>query len=755
MIFVLALSLGLVLGVQAQTRSITNQLVVHLTFDNTMNDNSGRGNNATYNSANGLVTHPAAPTYVTGKIGQAFQFNTTGDASLIEFASLGYPTDLRFGTNTDYSYAFWIYDIANNSDSAFMGCQNWNRSGNVGWAIYAQSGGNFRVASCTGNYTDQIDCCAGSCVFKYVTTMPNVIRDGAWHHLVVTTQRGGNRITYLDGAQIAIEPVPGTGTNTLDADTFLDGLGNPYAVNIGQDGTGAYTQGANYSPPPADGSGGAAISANIDDVGIWRRVMTPSEVTAMYNFGLQGTNLFNVPDVHTPLLLSFTPANGASAVAASIPVTARIQDQDTKVNTNSLLLLVDGVSVPFTLVQNAATNTLTYTQPFLAAPSSVHTNKLIFADNGTPVPSRFTNVSVYTVIVWSNIYLPPPIYLETFDEVVPSTNPPANYPIDIAGNCPAGWTLTNCTSLFGSWGLTPVTSDLYANFAIVPVEIVRTFNFGTRIDMVGTPLMVNGVWITSSLASNNVVFAASDGRANGPQLDVMFTRDYDLTGKSNIWVGYNNILTTERGMFSGLEYSINQGATWLPVAYYMCNNSQCIVLTNNVFDPVATITNTVWPTVRVQPNPCSATPDVSCYTNFLGVDPSWYANLGPYIHLGGRGDNASYHRVEKYPLPQADGQATVRFRFAFSGRDYWDWGFDNFGLYSLASAEPPRITSITKSGANITITWNGTGANAASGLQKTTSLSPPVWSDVPGTIGLSSYSEPTSGAAAYYRVVRY
>jgi len=61
MIFALVLTVGLAAGVQAQTRSITNQLVVHLTFDDTMNDNSGRGNNATYNSANGLVINPPAP----------------------------------------------------------------------------------------------------------------------------------------------------------------------------------------------------------------------------------------------------------------------------------------------------------------------------------------------------------------------------------------------------------------------------------------------------------------------------------------------------------------------------------------------------------------------------------------------------------------------------------------------------------------------------------------------------------------------
>jgi hypothetical protein len=115
----------------------------------------------------------------------------------------------------------------------------------------------------------------------------------------------------------------------------------------------------------------------------------------------------------------------------------------------------------------------------------------------------------------------------------------------------------------------------------------------------------------------------------------------------------------------------------------------------------------------------------------------------------------TWHTVEKYRLPQADGQANVRFRFVFVGANYWDWGFDNFGLYSIPPAAPPQITSTTKSGSNVTINWNGTGANGTSGLQRATTLNPSNWVNIPGTIGLSSHSEPAPGTAAYYRAVRF
>ena len=82
--------IGVAASAQAQPRTITNGLVVHLTFDNTVADNSGRGNNGTYNSSNSLMPNPpTSPTYVAGKLGQSFQFTTALDASLIDFVTLG------------------------------------------------------------------------------------------------------------------------------------------------------------------------------------------------------------------------------------------------------------------------------------------------------------------------------------------------------------------------------------------------------------------------------------------------------------------------------------------------------------------------------------------------------------------------------------------------------------------------------------------------------------------------------------------
>jgi hypothetical protein len=57
-----------------------------------------------------------------------------------------------------------------------------------------------------------------------------------------------------------------------------------WAVNIGQDGTGVYT----------DNTSAHDVNALIDDLGIWRRAITPNEAAAIYSAGLAGKDLSQV-----------------------------------------------------------------------------------------------------------------------------------------------------------------------------------------------------------------------------------------------------------------------------------------------------------------------------------------------------------------------------------------------------------------------------------------------------------------------------
>jgi hypothetical protein len=84
----------------------------------------------------------------------------------------------------------------------------------------------------------------------------NSINDGNWHHLVHTFDRSSYGITYLDGVPVSSYE-----------DATVGDLDQTNVTNIGQDPTGTYAQ---------------TGSADIDDMGIWRRELSPLEVASIY-----------------------------------------------------------------------------------------------------------------------------------------------------------------------------------------------------------------------------------------------------------------------------------------------------------------------------------------------------------------------------------------------------------------------------------------------------------------------------------------
>jgi hypothetical protein len=232
--------------------SLGDGLVAYLPFDGNYFDYSGRHNHG---------TPVGAPTFTAGQIGQAMRFITTNDLSILNYVTLGYPADLQFGTNS-FSVGFWIKYSAQGDDPAFLSNKDWGSSSNPGWGIFAQSGGNFRV-NATGTP-------GGSGNRMSTTSTPN-LRNGNWHYLLTSFWRGQYVATYVDGAQVNATPLTIVGT----VDTLSSGL----AINIGQDGTGRYTD---------DHAAALFIDAAIDEVMLWNRVVTPQEVARFYQTGTHG-----------------------------------------------------------------------------------------------------------------------------------------------------------------------------------------------------------------------------------------------------------------------------------------------------------------------------------------------------------------------------------------------------------------------------------------------------------------------------------
>ena len=344
---------------------ITNGLVVHLTFDGT--NASGAYTNSFPNGIDG--TPVGTPTQGPGKLGKCVALTVDGTNGIFNYLTLGYPSELQFGavadnTDSDFSIAFWCNYTNQTSDPAFIASQNWNSSGNIGWGIYMQGAGVTRIVTSDG--TTKAD-----------TKPPGLLRDGKWHHVVVTYGRRGNMSMYEDGVLVGAVPLTAvTGS--------IDSLGVGNSVNIGQDGTGLYQNNIfNMS------------NLLMDDMGIWRRELTPGEVNQIYIYGSGSTNILGVPTIANPYVKSTSPSFAGANVSPGAPISAIITDGTNSLNNASVHLYVNSVEVPVSITKVGANSTITHT-PATLWPAGLNTATITFANNGSPVVSK-TNTWGYTV----------------------------------------------------------------------------------------------------------------------------------------------------------------------------------------------------------------------------------------------------------------------------------------------------------------------------------------------------------------------
>ena len=368
----LTLAAALCLGASKSQAQITNGLVVHLAFDGT--NVSGAYTNS---FANGIDASPVgAPTQGPGKLGKCVALTVDGTLGLNNYLTLGYPPELQFGsvtaaTATDFSISFWVNYTNQASDPAFIASQNWASSNNKGWGLYMQGSGNTRIVTVDRD---------GGVAHRTQTTVGNpdgLLKDGKWHHVVVTWARAGNMSVYKDGALVAAVSLSGT---QGDIDPY--DLGN--TINIGQDGTGLYQSTSfNYS------------NLLMDDMGIWRRELSAGEVNQIYAYGSGGTNILSVPTIANPYVKSTFPALGTAGVSPLAPVGAIITDGTNALNSASVHLYVNSVEVPVTITKTPPNSTVTYT-PAAIWPAGLNTATLVFANAGSPVVSK-TNTWTYSV----------------------------------------------------------------------------------------------------------------------------------------------------------------------------------------------------------------------------------------------------------------------------------------------------------------------------------------------------------------------
>jgi len=457
--------------------------------------------------------------------------------------------------------------------------------------------------------------------------------------------------------------------------------------------------------------------------------INPLRILDESNFGNNITQIpFTIPDTAKPQLASFSPTNGTTGGSPAIETTAIIVDGDSQVATNTVQLFYDDIPVSPTVTRNAGLTTVTYSRPGLLEPLSMHTNKLIFGDNGGTVTYQ-TKIAVFTVGAWTNKFLPPPLYLETFNSVA-------------EGALPSGWSVANFTdTVTAGYDLNNDRSDAYKNWIVLTAARLNTQFPANR--RTPRPLaVVNGLAL-SGLIQSNFIYAASDPRT-GSQIQYLFTPDFNLSGQSNIWISYHSIYTQNQDSMGALEYSVNGGTNWLPVVYML--DAPDVLTTANAIDAVKTFTNRY---SDVASNVVSGVTNGGFYGAFIAAPIS--QALAPFITARVNDDHSESKRVELFRLPVADNQSRVRFRFVHTGTDSWYWGLDDFGIYSIPAEPTSQFSGMVQTGGTITLNWNGA---VVSRLQKSTSLTSPVWQDVPGTLGLSTFAEPIGSGEVYYRLLK-
>jgi len=419
------------------------------------------------------------------------------------------------------------------------------------------------------------------------------------------------------------------------------------------------------------------------------------------------------------------------------------------VDAASVALKVDGSAISATATAANGRTTLTYTPAGLQLPGIVHTAQLVYADAGAG-GIRHTNTWSFNLL--RNYVLPAPLYFEDFESTAAGPDP----------TVPAGWVAENHT---GHQDAGFDTADLNSDFYLGWVVVDKSFNISKDFGVSAFAVQeLNGnafIEDTNPLLVNHYIRSESDSRQNGPpgQIAYVTTTNYDLSGKTGIVIAFDSAYEQNQDNIVGIEYSVNGGASWNPVFYWLQEGYDSQGVPDIIRDGSGNID--VNKTLLTSYNDVARYTDtgtgqlVGGYFGFFLKAPITSA-LAPYIEGRVNDDGTESKRIELYRVVGADNQRTVQFRFLHAGTSSWYWAIDNWGVYSVpavvTSPSGPGSLAVSLQNGQFTLSWTG-AANIQ--LQTTASLSPVNWQNVPNTSGMSSYqtSVPASGNA-FYRLIQ-
>ncbi len=225
-------------------------LVSYWTADNTANDAVG-SNHGSF----------AANTYATGIVGQAFDLD--GD---LDYVEVTHDSSLNLD---NFTMSLWV----KNNDP---GNGDFNQL--IGKIIYT---GNYFGWGITGTGTDEYRLLVGNAATSQGISSSSHV-DSDWHH-VVGVKSGTSHYIYVDG----VLENSGTNDGIMDSGERLL-FGKTYSYSVSSI---VYWNGL------------------IDDVAIWNRTLSQSEVSGLYNsYSQQGDDIPEINDAGVIVLLAIVVA---------------------------------------------------------------------------------------------------------------------------------------------------------------------------------------------------------------------------------------------------------------------------------------------------------------------------------------------------------------------------------------------------------------------------------------------------------------
>ena len=354
------------------------------------------------------------------------------------------------------------------------------------------------------------------------------------------------------------------------------------------------------------------------------------------------------PAPETPKVVSISPQDGDKNADPAIAFTATIRNGTTSLKSDSVKLTLDGKALDATVTAgDEGFNTITFSGEGLFVAGSNHRFMLEFTDDGDPATSESVSVEI-DVAAYVELELPEAIYFENFDSVEEF-------------EMPDGWEGVNLSQEINA-ELEPddFTSAYYEGW--VNVAMTRWSNSGSaaqKATQPAPPIFVNG---TRQVLTGNALVADSASR-NGHFLTFVYTKDFDLSNHKDVHLGFYSHYAQNQDSSGSVEYSIDEGETWLPIVY-MLDQADIVRDDEGNVDAVTTLEQE-HADIAVGYDPDTFEEVGGYYGAYIGAEIS--EALAPYISGRINDNQTESKRYELFRLPEADGEKTVRFRLAKSG----------------------------------------------------------------------------------------